>query len=707
MQDKTILLDEIQKRKKKLTTLKRKLKKKFIGIDESIDQVISSLSTWYLVPEVIDRPVIINLWGMTGVGKTEMVTEIVRHLGFNDKFVSISLSKDMGSADTFASLSYILQNSVIIKPTSSGIVLLDEFQNYATLSPTGGSTTNRYNDIWDFLNNGYIKDLEGCNNLRRISGNIKKEIASPHFKTLGQIKVDIADDFLEYNQIMRIHDFQIPEGCKKDIEVEGIHLTDEFMKWFDKVLNELGRIRRYVKNLSQYRHIYDVPCSEIYKSLLDLSRDKIEYTPQYFPKMLIFIAGNLDEIYDGAKDVADCDKDPDILYEMSKAITIVDIKMALSDLFKPEQISRLGNNHVIFPVLRKKHYEKIISNQIKKRIKSLSQEYGIQVSVDKSINNIIYQNGVFPSQGVRPILSSLSIIFETSIPEIVLSALSHDCHEVAISYNPDTKSLIIEDTNNNILHKMQLNCFVDEARKAINIDSLTLTSVHEAGHALCHAILFKQAPVQIISNNIALGPSGVCHIAKSIRYTSSNIKDVITVFLGGRVAEEFVFGAGEATQGAEMDIYNATKLASNFHKRWGMGDSLCRIQGLSENNTPYGVYDNYESNDKIEKMVNSSLEKAKEILSQNADILKDISDHLIEYKRMNGDEFAKVLKNHGIIVTVPSINNHITKDYSNMWDKFKKRENKLIKTKDKRSSSTTSRRKAACSKDKKLSIKMS
>ena len=49
------------------------LKGEFVGIDIVIDKVIDSLNTWFLFPELQDKPVVINLWGMTGVGKTALI----------------------------------------------------------------------------------------------------------------------------------------------------------------------------------------------------------------------------------------------------------------------------------------------------------------------------------------------------------------------------------------------------------------------------------------------------------------------------------------------------------------------------------------------------------------------------------------------------------------------------------------------------------
>ena len=80
-----------------------------------------------------------------------------------------------------------------------------------------------------------------------------------------------------------------------------------------------------------------------------------------YEKLLIFISGNLDEAFVMADEVEDSERDADIYHELSKRINIIHIKHALSKQFKPEQIARFGNNHVIYPCLDKKSYYEITS----------------------------------------------------------------------------------------------------------------------------------------------------------------------------------------------------------------------------------------------------------------------------------------------------------------------------------------------------------
>lgn len=78
----------------KLSQVKAQLKKEFIGIDEVIDKVIESITSWYLIPEMNDRPVIVNLWGLTGTGKTSLVNRLIELLEIN-KYLYLDLGKVM------------------------------------------------------------------------------------------------------------------------------------------------------------------------------------------------------------------------------------------------------------------------------------------------------------------------------------------------------------------------------------------------------------------------------------------------------------------------------------------------------------------------------------------------------------------------------------------------------------------------------------
>ena len=64
---------EFFEKQQKLESTKVQLKSYLFGLDPIIDQVVDSIASWYFFPEHQTRPLVINLWGMTGMGKTELV----------------------------------------------------------------------------------------------------------------------------------------------------------------------------------------------------------------------------------------------------------------------------------------------------------------------------------------------------------------------------------------------------------------------------------------------------------------------------------------------------------------------------------------------------------------------------------------------------------------------------------------------------------
>ena len=78
-------LDSIRRRTKELEEITINLKKEFVGIDNIIDQFIKNLYIWYVMPEIQTRPLIINMFGMTGTGKTDLVRKFVNFAKMNKK----------------------------------------------------------------------------------------------------------------------------------------------------------------------------------------------------------------------------------------------------------------------------------------------------------------------------------------------------------------------------------------------------------------------------------------------------------------------------------------------------------------------------------------------------------------------------------------------------------------------------------------------
>ena len=144
----------------KLSQVKAQLKKEFIGIDEVIDKVIESITSWYLIPEMNDRPVIVNLWGLTGTGKTSLVNRLIELLEIN-KYLYLDLGKSNVQGQSLYNNntvdSALSELSEFEKDVRSYIFVLDEFQHAKTLDERRIEIDKpQSRSVWELLDSGKV-----------------------------------------------------------------------------------------------------------------------------------------------------------------------------------------------------------------------------------------------------------------------------------------------------------------------------------------------------------------------------------------------------------------------------------------------------------------------------------------------------------------------------------------------------------------------
>jgi cell division protease FtsH len=125
--------------------------------------------------------------------------------------------------------------------------------------------------------------------------------------------------------------------------------------------------------------------------------------------------------------------------------------------------------------------------------------------------------------------------------------------------------------------------------------------------------------------------------------------------MGGRVAEEIIFGHDKVSSGASSDIQQATSLARNMVTRWGMSDKLGPLQyeEQSEGYLGYGAaqrtLQSAETNKLIDAEIRSLVEgghkRATDILKKNDQQLHQLAQALLEYETLTGDEIDELIKN--------------------------------------------------------------
>jgi cell division protease FtsH len=190
-----------------------------------------------------------------------------------------------------------------------------------------------------------------------------------------------------------------------------------------------------------------------------------------------------------------------------------------------------------------------------------------------------------------------------------------------------------------------------------------MTAYHEAGHALCAISEPECDPVHkatIIPRGRALGM--VMSLPEGDRYSKSKSKLLaeLVLAMGGRAAEEVIFGADHVSNGASGDIKMATDQARRMITEWGMSTKLGMIaygDNSQEVFLGHSVTQNknvsestaQEIDREIKAIIDNAYVKARSILTENIDGLHRLAQGLLEYETLSLDEIRQVLRGEPVI----------------------------------------------------------
>ncbi len=184
------------------------------------------------------------------------------------------------------------------------------------------------------------------------------------------------------------------------------------------------------------------------------------------------------------------------------------------------------------------------------------------------------------------------------------------------------------------------------------------TAYHEVGHALLAKLLKNTDPlhkVSIIPRGMALGVTMTLPEKDHLTYKKSQLLDRITMTLGGRVAEEIVYGPENITTGASNDLEKVTQTARNMVTTYGMSEKMGHMQyGKSQEHVFMGR-DFGHSNDfsdeiaaeidkEVKKIVDERYSIAKQLLTENRDMLEYISKALLDQETIDEKTFEELME---------------------------------------------------------------
>lgn len=664
-ENKKIDIEEIERKNKVVDNAISVLKKEFVGIDKQIDEVMDNVRTWYIYPQLQLRPLVVCLFGMSGIGKTSLVKRISELLDVQKDYVYFNFASisEQSSWDVENQIEEELSNE-----NSNRMFVYDEFQYAATINPQTGEERDNKSGLkpfWELLDSGILHKRNNFWNVRMplkvleymCKINARKEMVIEH-GVWTNVK-ECLDEFKPYDiqKFGEIFKFDYNKGnvdTQSDTEVvQQSYSPNDFFKsnscdgmmpffiresYLDKIIDLYDTSSGKISDkLEVYHKLEEMNCEEIIDFISEVYNTAKKGYDLKFDESIIFVIGNLDEAYEMSFNV-NPDMSPDQFRKMTENISVVDIKSALRKRFRNEQIARLGNIHVIYPSFSEQNFKDIIDLCLDTYKKHAFELSGYELEFDDSIKKIIYDEGVYPTHGTRPIFSSVHEIVKSRFPEIIRyiceNKLIDEVYKIKYTFDFENDSIVVycydkydnEITTINFDIKLRLKKLRESDS---NDEEQALCALHESGHFVMYAKLFGKIPEKLVSKTTDSNTGGflmedVDEMKKKV--SKKDMLNEIRVLLGGYVAEKIFFGA-EMTSGASSDLSKATQLASRMVRRFCMGSmNYVTINTANTMSDPEGLY----VKDDNQNYINSEI---KEIMASAED---DVRHTLMneEWKKM-------------------------------------------------------------------------
>lgn len=408
-------IEEIKRKNEVIDNAIVELKKKYIGVDEQIDEIMNNVRTWYCYPQLQDRPCVINLWGLSGCSKTDSVRTIAKLLDLEEDLIYFNF------ADINEKNAWEIENDIedsVGNNKSNRIIVYDEFQYAATLDKQKEEKDNKgaLKPFWELLDTGILNrkpEMRTLFNVYKAYLILKRIVDTKYPIELVNGKWLNSEDYIksldEYERKSIFEVFTESEkeikpniGCdmgqnnnepiRIDSKTKRVNRCVELNPWFIDnavdVYNNVNNSKFSTDNVDIRKKIYSMNVTELMEFFYNLYHSSCKGYKLDFKDSLVFVIGNLDEAYDVSFNV-NPDMSPDQFHKITKKITVVDIKEALKERFRNEQIARLGNIHVIYPSFSSRTFKGIIDLQLSKYAKEVEKKIGCKLIYDSSSVTII------------------------------------------------------------------------------------------------------------------------------------------------------------------------------------------------------------------------------------------------------------------------------------------------------------------------------
>lgn len=601
-----------------ITDIRTQLKKSHQGIDEAIDRLLDAVKPWQLFAHAQTRPRVVGLWGMTGTGKSSLVRALTAQLGLTDKTFWL----DAGGCRKRDWLDEVLERVRAHHDGQPFVLVVDEFQHARTVKD--GSERDEPSELrrlWEMMDSGRAM-------VELMNRHWLRELLDLHDNLRALLRKDVV--IANGRVVQGIDTFNKEMESRRSEENWAI--PENSWDWLRNAMPKPISLTAFREQLEK------LDGQGVLRMLRDLVDSCIAPAPLDASKALVIVLGNLDELYASGRDPMP-ELDPEVLLRRHERIGTTGVHEALCNLFRIEQVARLGTDHIVFPPMGGAAVRSLVENEAEALLARLSDVCGITLSVTPALLERIEQQATIAVLGARPVMAAIHRVLPALATELCERLEDRRPLNCVLDIAPSPKRYGASETGDRAVARMQTGEHTEvmslkwpvPPRPEADPVALRRYAVHEAGHLVCGIRLAHRTPLQACARTSSTRAGGFVIWEKDFLLTGADVVPHLAGLLGGWAAERVVYGEAGVSLGSSDDLHKATRLALDAVKEHGLGNE--RIYRTEHAVAPVTGFRTLQRSAEMQaqQLIEDAEELALRTLHDERELLDRIADALVKH----------------------------------------------------------------------------
>lgn len=329
------------------------------------------------------------------------------------------------------------------------------------------------------------------------------------------------------------------------------------------------------------------------------------------------------------------------------------IMQRLSELWRPEGVARFRSNWFYFPELSKESGSKIMDREFNRISTQLQEVLNVnEVSFDPSVKSVLFRNFDLRGMGGRGLESLIDGKVKADIGRWILEVTNKgrspkELTHVSVEGEQDSLlvTLTFEDGTTHELEPLSI-AQPQSRKKKIDPNDRAVQAIHEAGHALAHYILRGVAPEEIkigLDNGEFKGFMKRSRVKRD-NLTRTEVYHSMIISLAGLESEKLIWGEMYQTAGSKSDLQHASAYAQNMVLHLGFGDTPSyRVVSADMWSPRNSLIMNNEDRAEIDKLLLKAQSDTRALLTDNKRHLVSLGKELYHQLELDAEQIVRVL----------------------------------------------------------------